>query len=108
MNRTSTLGSVARQIRSKNAGPFWVTIDIFLNSDADYETVAADGVITAERIAAMYGADEHLVKIFRLPNLRVVKISYPRLTPQGSMADRDVHAAQQYIPLLELELRPTS
>lgn len=106
MTRTSKLGAIARRIRSKNAGPFWVTIDVFLDCDEDYETVAADGVVTAQRMAMLFGADEDLVKIFRLPNLRVVKISYPRLAAQGSVADRDVHAAQQYIPLLELDLRP--
>ena len=34
-----TLGEVATIVRSKNAGPFWVTIDVFVGSDADYRDV---------------------------------------------------------------------
>ena len=33
MTTQQTLGTLAGQIRSKNAGPFWVTIDIFLRNE---------------------------------------------------------------------------
>jgi hypothetical protein len=86
-------------VRSKNAGPFWLTLDIFCNSDADYTLIAAPDVVTPERIAAAYGTEREAVRIFRLPELRVVKISFPRPTPQGAVEERDMHAGQQHIPL---------
>jgi hypothetical protein len=34
----------------------------------------------------------------------MIKISYPRTTPQGGMVERDMHSGQQYVPLLDVEL----
>ena len=102
MNQSRTLGALARQIRSKNAGPFWITIDIFLKNDEDYRLAAAEGFLTAERISRLYKVPAETIQIFHLPNLRVVKISYPRRSPQGSIHDADMHAAQQYIPLMSV------
>lgn len=99
-----TLGALARQIRSKNAGPFWVTIDVFLESDEDYRVVAAPGFLNPELIAGLYRVPATEVQIFRMPQLRVLKISFPRRVPQGSTHDSDMHAAQQYVPLLSLPL----
>jgi len=39
-----------------------------------------------------------------LPDIRVVKVSFPRPTIQGGRADRDMHAGQQHIPLAGLAL----
>ena len=99
-----TIGDVAELVRSKNAGPFWQTLDILCDNDDSYERVAADGVVTADRIAAIYRVDSGTVRIFRLPNIRVVKVSFPRKVSSGSPHDSDVHAGQQHIPLRNLPL----
>ncbi|ALE82167.1 DUF4387 domain-containing protein [Pseudonocardia sp. HH130629-09] len=95
----ATVGELASKIRSKNAGPFWVTIDVFLPDDDAYQRLADASWLTPEGISRVYEAPAEAVKIFRIPELRVVKISYPRSVPQGSVNDRDIHSAQQYIPL---------
>jgi hypothetical protein len=100
----TTLGQIADLIRSKNAGPFWITFDVFLATDADYERVAAPLVITQQAVAGLYRVDPADVRIYRLPDLRVVKISFPRPTPQGNFLDSDMHAGQQHIPLTTLAL----
>lgn len=97
----STLGDLASKVRSKNAGPFWITIDAFFPDKRTYDVAAADGALTPDSIAALYRIPPAEVSIFRIPDLHVIKISFPRDTPQGSIKDRDIHAAQQYIPLLE-------
>jgi hypothetical protein len=97
-----TIGDLAALVRSKNAGPFWLTLDIFCDTDAAYTAVAAPEVITPERIADLYDTDADSVRIFRLPELRVVKVSFPRPTVQGAIADRDMHAGQQHVPLSRL------
>jgi hypothetical protein len=94
-----TVGDLATLVRSKNAGPFWLTLDIFCDNDTAYDTIAAADVITPRRIAAIYDSDPNSIRIFRLPQLRVVKISLPRPTIQGAIADRDMHAGQQHVPL---------
>ena len=101
-----TVGELATLVRSKNAGPFWLTLEIFCNSIAEYNEVAAPDVITPQRIADVYSTDPDSVRIFRLPELRVIKISFPRPTVQGAIADRDMHAGQQHVPLARLRVRP--
>ena len=44
-----TIGDLARQVRSKNAGPFWLTIDVFLDTDEDYTRTAHDPALTPKR-----------------------------------------------------------
>jgi hypothetical protein len=104
MKTIRTVGDVANLVRSKNAGPFWQTVDIFCDSDEDYRDVAAPGVVSAETIAILYHIDATTVRIYRMPALRAIKISFPRPTAQGGIHDRDLHAGQQHVPLLSLEL----
>ena len=100
----TTIGDIAELVRSKNAGPFWQTLDIFLPDDDTYRRVAEAQGINADTIARLYGPDPESVAIFRLPHIRVVKISFPRPTPQGGVLDRDMHAGQQHVPIALLDL----
>ncbi|MDS0139945.1 MULTISPECIES: DUF4387 domain-containing protein [unclassified Amycolatopsis] len=98
----TTLADLSHEVRSKNAGPFWVTMELFLR-DADGYRVAADETFLNERvIAALYRVDEGAIRIFRIPSLNVVKISFPRPVGQGSVRDRDMHAGQHHVPLARL------
>jgi hypothetical protein len=106
MRESRTLGDVADLVRSKNAGPFWVTFDIFFATDADYEVVTASGTIERRAIADLYRVPPDDVHIFHLPRVRAIKISFPRPVTQGSFTDRDIHAGQQYIPLGQLPVQP--
>jgi hypothetical protein len=99
-----TVREVAALVRSKNAGPFWQTLDVFLPDDQTYRLVAESPNIDEDVVARLYRVSVEEVRIFRLPSIRVVKISFPRPTPQGGVEDRDMHAGQQHVPLAELEL----
>lgn len=102
---TETLQHVADLVRSKNAGPFWITIDVFLADHEGYRRVAASALTDARTIAEIYRVDAESVRIFTLPELNVVKVSFPRPVVQGAIADRDIHAGQQYVALLDLPIR---
>ena len=102
MNRPPTIGDKAALVRSKNAGPFWLTLDIFCDDVDDYNAIAAPGVITAERVAALYRVDASAIEIFRLDAIRAIKISFPRPNTQGGVRDRDMHAGQQHVPIMQL------
>ena len=104
MSAARSLGGLAGEIRSKNAGPFWVTVDIFFETRLDFEEAAADGVLTPDIISALYRVPAESVAIFRMPSLLVIKVSFPRARAQGSIADGDMHAAQQYIPLASVAI----
>jgi hypothetical protein len=99
-----TLGEIALVVRSKNAGPFWFTLDVFFRSDADFAQVRDADVLTAERIGELYRVDPALVKRFELPEIKAMKFSMPRAVVAGSFEDRDLHAGQQHVPLALLAI----
>ena len=92
-----TLGDLALEVRSKNAGPFWMTLEAFMPDEDSYQI--ADAVITAELISELYQIGPQSLQIFRIPELRVIKVSFPRPVVQGSLHDRDMHAGQHHVPL---------
>ena len=96
------LGEVVLKVRTKNAGPFWLTIDIFCGSAAAFAAVSAG--LTTARVAALYATPEPLVKRFEIADLAVIKFSLPRPVVQGSRHDRDMHGAQWAVLLAEAEL----
>jgi hypothetical protein len=92
-----TLGELALEVRSKNAGPFWMTLEAFMPDEETYSI--ADAVITTELISELYHVAPASLQIFRIPDLHVVKVSFPRPVVQGSLRDRDMHAGQHHVPL---------
>jgi len=83
MPEPRTLGDLALEVRSKNAGPFWMTLEAFMPDDQTYRI--ADALITAELISELYQVPSASVQLFRIPDLRVVKASFPRPITQGSL-----------------------
>ena len=92
-----TLGELALEVRSKNAGPFWMTLEAFMPDEETYRI--ADTLITTELISELYRVPPVSLQIFRIPDLHVVKVSFPRPIVQGSLRDRDMHAGQHHVPL---------
>lgn len=95
---------VVHHIRSKNAGPFWVTFDLFFDGEENYRRFRDSPTLSPALFQRLYGTDPALVKKFAIDDLNIVKISYPRATPQGGMEERDMHSGQQYVRLLDIEL----
>ena len=94
------LRDVAKYVRSKNAGPFWVTIDIFCEDDASFDDLCAAQSLGALAIADLYKLNSNQVRVFHDRPLKVIKISFPRPVAQGSARDTDSHAGQYFVPLL--------
>ena len=98
------LRDVCRHVRTKNAGPFWITLDMFFKDKAAFELYADSPHLAEGPIAQLLGVDERSIKRFAVPNLHVLKMSYPRANPQGGSLERDMHGGQQYVSLLNVEL----
>jgi len=96
------LNELVTNVRSKNAGPFWVTIDVFCGSEEAYHKL--NTLLTRTFVASIYKQSENTVQRFELPDLQVLKFSFPRPVVQGSRYDRDMHGAQYSVLLAELEL----
>lgn len=99
-----TVREVCRHVRSKVAGPFWVTIDLMFDGQDHYDRYVESPQLGAEAIGAVYGVTPETVHLYPIPALRVLKISYPRPVPQGGVVERDLHSGQQYARLLDIEL----
>jgi hypothetical protein len=99
-----TIGDVAELVRSKNAGPFWQTLDVFLPDDDTYRLVSESAALDETVISELYGVAVEQITIYRLPEIRVVKVSFPRPASQGGIRDRDMHAGQQHVPLAQVRL----
>ena len=99
---TRPLGDLADTVRSKNAGPFWMTLDVIFAEASDYQQVETSGMLTSSRIGELYQVDPATVQLFHLPSVNVIKASFPRPSVQGSLGDTDIHAGQHHIPLAQL------
>ena len=105
MTSPKKLGKLARLIRSKNAGPFWVTFDIMFANDADFERVVSAKILTKNWIARMYQVPEDSVIFLGIFAARAIKFSFPRPRIQGDPGETDMYSGQQYAPLMDLEVR---
>lgn len=102
---TAPLAELAEVVRSKNAGPFELTLDVIFASRAQYELVKQERAVTRELVAGLYGVPVADVgeAIYYDP-ARAVKINLRRPLPSGGVGDSDVYGAQQHGPLLGLRL----
>lgn len=98
------LSEVCSHVRSKNAGPFWITVDLFFEDAATFERYSGAPALAAPAVSVLFGVDPAKMKRFAVTDLRVLKFSYPRAAPQGGIVERDMHGGQQYVRLLDVEL----
>jgi hypothetical protein len=100
----TTVRDVCHGVRSKNAGPYWVTVDFFFDGAENFQRYARSKAIGPEVFARLYGVDTRMVKQFPVPKLNILKVSYPRAAPQGGEVERDMHSGQQFVRLMDIEL----
>ena len=96
------LKDVANVIRSKNAGPFELTLDVLLKEESMFEAMRKADVINKDVIARLYKIPkEDVLSIVYFPNARAIKATIVRPMPSGALGERDVYGAQQHGPLVE-------
>ena len=101
----ATLGEMADICRSKNAGPFLLTVDFLFRDKAKYEAVKTSNTLQAEEIATLYHVKQEQVEIHYFDAVKALKITMPRIHSCGSRYDSDVFGAQQHTPLMNLEFK---
>ncbi|MBN8903700.1 MAG: DUF4387 domain-containing protein [Rhodospirillales bacterium] len=95
---------VARVCKSKNAGPFELTIDVVFEDAETFRRVKATGVLTAALFARLYQVPEEHVLFTPYDAAFAFKATLPRLVPAGAFGDTDVYGCQQHAPLLDVDL----
>jgi hypothetical protein len=104
MRNSVPLGKLAQLIRSKNAGPFWITFDIVFENVEDFERVVSAKVLTKEWISGTYKIPQDTLIFVEIPTARAIKFSFPRPRIQGDLGETDMYSGQQYAPLLDLQI----
>ena len=95
---------VAKVCKSKNAGPFELTIDVVFDSAETFRRVKATGVLGQALFARLYDVPEHHVLFTPYDAAFAFKATFPRLVPAGDFGDTDVYGCQQHAPLLDVDL----
>jgi hypothetical protein len=93
---------LAKILRSKNAGPLYITFDLIF--DSREKMLLAEGSLIKEIIARAYGAQEKYVDIITYEVVNSIKITMPRKHISGSIYDDDIYGCQQHIPLGNIEI----
>ncbi len=99
-----TIGDLAVLVRSKNAGPFWLTLDIMFDKSETYHRVRDANVLTKKDIARMFRLKEEDIIVVNHDAALAIKISFPRKHSSGSAYDNDAFGGQQYAPILGLKV----
>ena len=98
------LTDIASVIRSKNSGPYELTLDIIFNEFADYERVKQGGFINEELICSLYNVTrDKIIGIYAFDPAKAIKVTIKRPLCSGDLGETDVYGAQQHAPLLGLE-----
>lgn len=99
------LVDVASVIRSKNAGPYELTLDVIFKERFWYEEALRVKLISPATIARLYGvAEEDVLEIVAFEPANAIKATIRRPLVSGAIGETDVYGAQQHAPLLGLVL----
>ncbi len=103
MAKTARLYDLARVLRSKNAGPFELTLDVMFDDDETYQTVKRSGVIDRELVCRLYRLrPEDVYHLVCFDAARAIKITIKRPVDSGGIEDTDIYGAQQHAPLIDV------
>ncbi|PMQ02500.1 MAG: acyl-CoA synthetase [Dictyoglomus sp. NZ13-RE01] len=96
---------IARVIRTKNSGPFIITIDIIFKDEQMYYKLKKRNYFSSDWWASLYNIPpEDVLSVFYFDPAFAVKANIKRYISSGDFGDSDVYGAQQHAPLLEVEI----
>lgn len=98
------LKDIAKACKSKNAGPFELTLDILFPDQATFDHVRKCGCITRELFARLYNVKVEDVLFTEYAPALAYKATIPRRMPSGAVGETDVYGAQQHAPMLDIEI----
>jgi hypothetical protein len=92
----------AKILRSKNAGPLYITFDLMFDEKEKMKLVLDR--LKKEQIAEAYGVNISDITIIPYEIVDSIKITFPRKIISGSVYDDDVYGCQQHMPLGNIEI----
>jgi hypothetical protein len=98
------LTDLVHVIRSKNAGPTLLTLDLFFRDRHGYDRAIQSPQLSLASVAQLYGCAPARMSRYDMADLCAIKFTLPRKVCAGSPGDGDVYGAQQHGPLLRVML----
>jgi hypothetical protein len=98
---------LAKVVRSKNAGPFYLTLDVIFNDKHTYEKVKTSQAINVDTMCSLYRVRPDQVRIIPYDKAYAIKITLDRPVPAADVSDTDIYGTQQHAPLLDIEIPVT-
>ncbi len=99
------LYDLAKVLRSKNSGPFELTLDVIFDDAEIYRKIKERDVINKQMISKLYGITPDMISnVVYFDAALGIKVTFARKISSGTMFDRDVYGAQQHAPLMEYEV----
>lgn len=89
-------------LRSKNAGPLFITFDLIFHNNADMHYVSER--LTKEHITKAYDVPVEKIDIIVYDVVNSIKITFPRKNISGSLSDTDIYGCQQHMPLSNIRI----
>jgi hypothetical protein len=110
MQNPATLVDLCRVFRSKNAGPFEITIDAIFHKESDYQRIKSSGILSRDRVAHYIGIPaKDIIWMGFYDPAQAFKVTFPRVRSQrhkaaGGFMENDVHGSQEHTGLARLQL----
>lgn len=99
------LTEVTDVIRSKNAGPYELTLDIIFSDKDVYQKVCDTNQINEKLICDLYKiTPDKIITIVNFLPANAIKVTMVRPMCSGDIGETDVYGAQQHAPLLAIDL----
>ncbi|WP_297132473.1 DUF4387 domain-containing protein [Terrisporobacter sp.] len=98
------LTDITNIIRSKNSGPYELTMDIMFKTNDDFKIACSKKIINEDLISKLYKINkENIINIVEFEPANAIKITIKRPICSGDLGETDVYGAQQHAPLLSIE-----
>jgi hypothetical protein len=99
------LGDVASVVRTKNAGPYELTIDVMFNNEKIFQEVKKSGALCLATITKLYSvSEEEVLACMFWDQAWAFKATIKRPNVSGQFGDIDIHGSQQHAPVLYITL----
>ncbi|KAF5675541.1 hypothetical protein FHETE_2538 [Fusarium heterosporum] len=111
--KPQTLSDLCRIIRSKNAGPYEITIDAMFSSEVDYRRIKTSKLLSPPNVAKALGIHvEDIIWIGFFDPAISFKVTIPRVRSgrkkaAGGFMENDIHGSQEHMGLASIKLPET-
>ncbi|KAH9898810.1 hypothetical protein F4778DRAFT_782914 [Xylariomycetidae sp. FL2044] len=108
--KPTKLSDLCSILRSKNAGPFEITIDALFATEADYRRVKTSTLLSRANVArALAVAEADIIWMGFFDPARAFKVTIPRVRggrtkSAGGFMEDDVHGSQEHLGIADIGL----